>query len=78
MDLQQTGFKNHQKMSTNRPNFNQAAYDLIIRRENGFQVDHIGLCVQDTEKGVGWLEDQTGAKVHKIINPIDTPFDEKE
>ena len=50
-------------MNIHRPNFNQAAHDLIIRREHGFQVDHIGLCVPDTEKGVGWLEDQTGAKV---------------
>ncbi len=35
----------------------------IIRRSHGFQLDHIGLGVPDTEEGVKWVEEQTGAKV---------------
>lgn len=35
----------------------------IIRRSHGFQLDHIGLGVPNTEDGVKWVEEQTGAKV---------------
>ncbi|MEL6860188.1 MAG: VOC family protein, partial [Pseudomonadota bacterium] len=35
----------------------------IIRRSHGFQLDHIGLGVSDTQEGVKWVEEQTGAKV---------------
>jgi len=37
--------------------------DLIIRRSHGFQLDHIGLGVPDTEAGVKLIEEQTGASV---------------
>ncbi|MEL7041572.1 MAG: VOC family protein [Pseudomonadota bacterium] len=35
----------------------------IIRRSHGFQLDHIGLGVSDTEAGVKWVEAKTGAQV---------------
>ncbi|MEM1390406.1 MAG: VOC family protein [Pseudomonadota bacterium] len=35
----------------------------IIRRSHGFQLDHVGLGVADTERGVKWVEEQTGASV---------------
>jgi len=35
---------------------------LIIRRRHGFQIDHIGLGVPDTEDGVAWLSQRTGAE----------------
>ena len=37
--------------------------DLIIRRSHGFQLDHVGLGVPDTEAGVKLIEEQTGASV---------------
>lgn len=37
--------------------------DLILRRGHGFQVDHVGLGVADTEQGVEWVRKQTGAEV---------------
>ena len=37
--------------------------DLIIRRSHGFQVDHVGLGVADTEAGVAALEAKVGCPV---------------
>lgn len=37
--------------------------DLILRRSHGFQLDHIGLGVRNTEDGVKWVAEQTGADV---------------
>ncbi|MEM6898599.1 MAG: VOC family protein [Pseudomonadota bacterium] len=36
----------------------------ILRRGHGLQVDHVGLGVGDTESGVKWLSERTGAPVH--------------
>lgn len=36
----------------------------ILRRAHGFQLDHIGLGVADTEQGVAWLRGKTGAEVY--------------
>lgn len=35
----------------------------IIRRSHGLQLDHVGLGVPNTEAGVKWVEEKTGAKV---------------
>ena len=37
--------------------------DIILKRGHGFQLDHIGLGVEDTERGVAWVQEQTGADV---------------
>ncbi|MEM9421472.1 MAG: VOC family protein [Pseudomonadota bacterium] len=37
--------------------------DLILRRDHGLQLDHIGLGVPDVKEGVAWVEAQTGAEV---------------
>lgn len=37
--------------------------DLIRRRDNDFQLDHVGLGVPDTLEGVRWVQEQTGAEV---------------
>ncbi|MEM9261946.1 MAG: VOC family protein [Pseudomonadota bacterium] len=36
----------------------------ILRRGHGFQLDHIGLAVPDTAKGVAFVEEKTGATPH--------------
>lgn len=37
---------------------------LILTRSHGWQLDHIGLGVSETEAGARWFEAETGAKVH--------------
>ena len=37
--------------------------DLVVRRSHGFQLDHVGLGVPDTEQGVDWVRSQTGADI---------------
>ncbi len=37
--------------------------DLILTRGHGFQVDHVGLGVPDTPRGVEWLRNETGGNV---------------
>ncbi|MEM7721118.1 MAG: VOC family protein [Pseudomonadota bacterium] len=36
----------------------------VLRKDHGFQVDHIGLGVPDTREGVDWLKQETGAEVY--------------
>ncbi|MGD1933315.1 MAG: VOC family protein, partial [Candidatus Phaeomarinobacter sp.] len=35
----------------------------ILRRDHGLQIDHLGLCVPDTQAGIAEIEKRTGARV---------------
>lgn len=38
----------------------------VLRKDHGFQVDHMGLAVPDTRTGVDWLDVQSRHLVNRI------------